>query len=121
MLTLHCIQKANSAAGAAILKAIGVDLSDLNVLLGLTCSPITVVGVGSGTECGGTTVSCTNGVVVSRFNNIPLRPSTDLVDRTASVSAVSPLLSKLVLWFGVGHRRRLRRRVPCISTMWTLN
>ncbi|KAI0812429.1 hydrophobin-251 [Irpex lacteus] len=54
---------ANSAAGAAILKGLGVDLSNLDVLLGLTCSPITVIGVGSGSECSGSTVSCSNGVV----------------------------------------------------------
>ncbi|KIP11930.1 hydrophobin, mutated [Phlebiopsis gigantea 11061_1 CR5-6] len=56
-------ESANSAVGAALLGLLGIDLSDLNVLLGLTCSPISVVGVGSGTECSGTTVSCTNGVV----------------------------------------------------------
>ncbi|KIP11842.1 hydrophobin, mutated [Phlebiopsis gigantea 11061_1 CR5-6] len=54
---------ANSAEGAAALKSISVVLSDLNVLVGLTCSPITVVGVASGSTCSGTTVSCTNGVV----------------------------------------------------------
>ncbi|GJE95089.1 fungal hydrophobin [Phanerochaete sordida] len=56
-------EPADSAAGAALLKTIGVDLSDLNVLLGLTCSPISVIGVGSGSACSGTTVSCSNGVV----------------------------------------------------------
>ncbi|THG98444.1 hypothetical protein EW026_g3748 [Hermanssonia centrifuga] len=54
---------ASSADGVAILKAIGVDLSDLNVLLGLTCSPISVVGVGSGSACNSSPVSCSDGVV----------------------------------------------------------
>ncbi|KAI0093278.1 hypothetical protein BDY19DRAFT_923062 [Irpex rosettiformis] len=56
-------ESANSAAGSALLSLLGIDLSDLNVLLGLTCSPISVVGVGSGSECSGTTVSCSNGIV----------------------------------------------------------
>ncbi|EKM53918.1 uncharacterized protein PHACADRAFT_257417 [Phanerochaete carnosa HHB-10118-sp] len=56
-------ESANSAAGAAILKSIGVVLSDPDVLLGLTCSPISVVGVGSGSECSGSTVSCSDGIV----------------------------------------------------------
>ena len=51
-------------AGAAILKAIGVAVQDVTALIGLTCSPISVVGVGSGSECSGTTVSCTDGVIV---------------------------------------------------------
>ncbi|GJE95378.1 fungal hydrophobin [Phanerochaete sordida] len=58
-------QSASSAAVAAILKAIGVDASDVSGLIGLTCSPISVVGVGSGSECSGTTVSCSNGVINS--------------------------------------------------------
>ena len=65
------ICKANSDAGTGILKSIGVSLSDLNVLLGLTCSPITVIGVGSGNSCSGTTVSCSNGVVLSYFMVYP--------------------------------------------------
>ncbi|EKM53921.1 uncharacterized protein PHACADRAFT_97588 [Phanerochaete carnosa HHB-10118-sp] len=56
-------EPANSAAGEALLSSIGVTLSDLNVLLGLTCSPISLVGVGSGSECSGSTVSCSDGVV----------------------------------------------------------
>ena len=56
--------QANSAAGTAILKSIGISLSDLDVLLGLTCSPITVIGVGSGDTCSGTTVSCSSGIKV---------------------------------------------------------
>ena len=57
--------QANSAAGAALLGLLGIVLQDVDVTLGLDCSPITVVGVGSGSACSGTTVSCSNGVVVS--------------------------------------------------------
>ena len=39
---------ADSAAATSILKSIGVVVQDVNALVGLTCSPISVVGVGSG-------------------------------------------------------------------------
>lgn len=94
---LHVRHQASSAAGAAILKAIGVDLSDLNVLLGLTCSPISVVGVGSGSACSGSTVSCTDGVVV----RVPPRSlccawwlTCGWYRSTASASAACPCPSK---------------------------
>ncbi|GJE94397.1 fungal hydrophobin [Phanerochaete sordida] len=56
-------EPANSASGAALLGLLGIVLQDVDVLLALDCSPISVVGVGSGSECSGTTVSCSNGVV----------------------------------------------------------
>ncbi|GJE88780.1 hydrophobin family protein [Phanerochaete sordida] len=55
-------ESSQSAAGAAILKSIGVVVQDVNALVGLDCSPISVVGVGSGSACSGTTVSCSNGI-----------------------------------------------------------
>ena len=65
------LQQASSASSAAILGLLGIVLQDLTGVIGLTCSPISVVGVGSGSECSGTTVSCSNGVVVSeRFTPI---------------------------------------------------
>lgn len=42
------VQDANSTAIAPILGALGVDLQDITGLIGLTCSSINVVGVGSG-------------------------------------------------------------------------
>ena len=57
--------QANSAAGSALLGLLGISASDVTALLGLDCSPISVVGVGSGSECSGSTVNCSNGVVVS--------------------------------------------------------
>ena len=42
--------KATSDAATLLLKSIGVVLEDLDVLLGLDCSPISVVGVGSDSE-----------------------------------------------------------------------
>ena len=98
MLTLL---QANSAAGAAILKTIGVDLSDLNVLLGLTCSPISVIGVGTGSACSGTTVSCSNGVVVSDLNflsrDVTQMMHANTFGRTALVSAAFLSRSKFTI------------------------
>jgi hypothetical protein len=35
---------ASDPAAAAILKSIGVDVSDINALVGLTCTDVTVIG-----------------------------------------------------------------------------
>ena len=45
--------------------ALGIVLQDLNVGVGLTCSPVTVIGVGTGNECSANTVCCENNNVVS--------------------------------------------------------
>ena len=55
----------NSVVGSALLVLLGIVLQDVNVALGLDCSPISIVGVGSSSECSDTAVSCSNGVVVS--------------------------------------------------------
>ena len=55
----------NTPAISNVLSLIGVSVQDVNVLVGLTCSPITVIGVGSGDPCSGTTVSCDNNEFVS--------------------------------------------------------
>lgn len=44
------VQPAGSSAVAPILKSIGVVVQDLNVPVGVTCSPVSVVGVGSGSS-----------------------------------------------------------------------
>ncbi|KAH9915289.1 fungal hydrophobin [Epithele typhae] len=54
------LESANSAAGYAILAAIGATLQNTNVELGLKCSPIDVVAVGSGNTCTTNTVCCKN-------------------------------------------------------------
>ena len=82
--------QANSAAGTALLKSIGVDLSDLDVLLGLTCSAVTVVGVGSGDTCSGTTVSCSSGIIVSSRKRSYGRLKLTVAFSILLVSAVSP-------------------------------
>ncbi len=43
----NSVDKAGSTTVAPILKSLGVVVSDLDVLVGLTCNPITVIGAGS--------------------------------------------------------------------------
>ncbi|KAJ3980141.1 fungal hydrophobin [Lentinula detonsa] len=50
-------ETAGSAAGAALLGLLGVVVQDVDVLLGLTCDPITVIGVGS-SGCSSNVVCC---------------------------------------------------------------
>ncbi|KAI0708783.1 hydrophobin [Cerioporus squamosus] len=59
--TIQCCQstaKASDPAAAGILKSIGVVVQDVDALVGLTCSPITVIGVGSGDACDAQAVCC---------------------------------------------------------------
>nr|VWP01544.1 Endopolygalacturonase (Polygalacturonase) [Ganoderma boninense] len=42
----NSVQAANSPAAAALLASIGVVVQDLTTLIGITCSPISVVNVG---------------------------------------------------------------------------
>ncbi|KAJ7866985.1 fungal hydrophobin [Mycena olivaceomarginata] len=45
---------ASSSAASAVAALVGLDLSGVLVDVGLSCSPITVIG----SNCGGTTVTC---------------------------------------------------------------
>ncbi|OCH87291.1 fungal hydrophobin [Obba rivulosa] len=45
---------------ASVLKGLGVVIQDITAIVGVNCSPITVVGVGSGSACSGTTVTCSS-------------------------------------------------------------
>ncbi|KIK53756.1 hypothetical protein GYMLUDRAFT_250087 [Collybiopsis luxurians FD-317 M1] len=51
------VQSASSSAVAPILALLGIVLQDLNVEVGLTCTPITVIGAG-GSSCSAQTVCC---------------------------------------------------------------
>ncbi|KAI0333062.1 hydrophobin-251 [Cubamyces sp. BRFM 1775] len=53
-------EKAGSAAGSALLGVLGIVVQDVNVLLGVDCSPITVIGVGSGSSCSANAVCCSD-------------------------------------------------------------
>ncbi len=44
------VESADSAAGSLLLGLLGVVVQGVDVLLGLNCSPITVIGVGSGSS-----------------------------------------------------------------------
>ncbi|KDQ50535.1 hypothetical protein JAAARDRAFT_141872 [Jaapia argillacea MUCL 33604] len=56
----NTVESASSPAAASILKSIGVVVQDVNALVGLTCSPIDIVGVGSGSSCSASPVCCTD-------------------------------------------------------------
>ncbi|KAI0823839.1 fungal hydrophobin [Trametes gibbosa] len=55
----NSVESANSAAGAALLSALGVALQDVSAQIGLDCSPLSVVGVGAA-ACGAHPVCCEN-------------------------------------------------------------
>ena len=52
-------QTAGSPAAASILGLLGVVVQDLDIIVGITCSPLTVIGVG-GTSCSAQPVCCEN-------------------------------------------------------------
>ncbi|KAI0646332.1 fungal hydrophobin [Trametes meyenii] len=52
--------EANSASGNLLLGLLGIVLGDLTGLIGLNCSPLSVIGVGSGNACSSNVVCCTN-------------------------------------------------------------
>ncbi|KAI0643532.1 fungal hydrophobin [Trametes meyenii] len=61
--SLQCcnqVQSANSLGVSTLLGLLGVVLQDLDILVGVSCSPINVVGVGSGNACSSNAVCCDN-------------------------------------------------------------
>ncbi|PPR04694.1 hypothetical protein CVT26_015019 [Gymnopilus dilepis] len=67
--SLECCSSTGTASDPVIstlLGLLGIDVSDITALVGVTCSPITVIGTGS-TSCSEQPVCCTdnsfNGVV----------------------------------------------------------
>ncbi|OJT07050.1 Fruiting body protein SC3 [Trametes pubescens] len=55
----NSVESAKSAGVAALLGLLGVVVQDVTAQVGLTCSPISVVGAGGG-NCKATTVCCEN-------------------------------------------------------------
>ncbi|KAJ3863229.1 hydrophobin 2 [Lentinula novae-zelandiae] len=51
------VESASSSGVAGLLSILGIVLQDLDVLVGLTCSPITVIGA-SGSSCSAQAVCC---------------------------------------------------------------
>ncbi|KDQ50477.1 hypothetical protein JAAARDRAFT_199882 [Jaapia argillacea MUCL 33604] len=56
----NSVESASSPAAAGILASLGVVVQDVTALVGLTCSPITAIGVGSGSSCSASPVCCTD-------------------------------------------------------------
>ncbi|KAI0802002.1 fungal hydrophobin-domain-containing protein [Irpex lacteus] len=57
------LQSATSPASEGLLGLLGVTVQGVGVMLGLGCSPISVIGVGSGSACSAKTVCCQNNAV----------------------------------------------------------
>ncbi|KAJ3574780.1 hypothetical protein NP233_g1523 [Leucocoprinus birnbaumii] len=55
----NSVQSAGSSAASVLLAAVGAVVQDVNVPIGITCSPINVIGVG-GNSCSAQTVCCEN-------------------------------------------------------------
>ncbi|KIP11529.1 hydrophobin [Phlebiopsis gigantea 11061_1 CR5-6] len=65
---IQCCQSMQSASApqaSLLLGLLNIVVQGVDVLVGLTCSPITVVGVGSGNSCSANTVCCENNSVGS--------------------------------------------------------
>ncbi|OCH89174.1 fungal hydrophobin [Obba rivulosa] len=56
-------ETSSSPAAANLLGLLGIVLEGVDVLLGIDCSPITVIGVGTGSSCSATTVCCEDNAV----------------------------------------------------------
>ncbi|KAJ7445523.1 hydrophobin, partial [Mycena galericulata] len=50
----NSVVSSSSSAASAVAALLGLDLAGLDVPVGLSCSPITVIG----NNCGGTSVTC---------------------------------------------------------------
>ncbi|KAI0087235.1 fungal hydrophobin-domain-containing protein [Irpex rosettiformis] len=63
---IQCCQStesSSSAAGNLLLGLLGIVLDGVDVLLGINCSPISVIGVGTGSTCNASPVCCQNNAV----------------------------------------------------------
>ncbi|KAI0713753.1 fungal hydrophobin-domain-containing protein [Earliella scabrosa] len=59
----NSLEEADSAAGSAILSLIGIAVQDVTAKVGLGCSPISVIGAGTGSACSAQPVCCQNNSV----------------------------------------------------------
>ena len=89
----HILQ-ANQEPAASIIAGLGVVLQDPTVLVGLTCTPVTVIGVGGVGTCDVNAVCCQDNSYVSTASSWPAR-----------VTACSPFCLH-------AGRRRLHRLCP---------
>ncbi|KDQ62786.1 hypothetical protein JAAARDRAFT_30695 [Jaapia argillacea MUCL 33604] len=58
MQCCNSVQKADDPSTAALCKYVGIDTQNVNGLVGVNCSPITAVDVGSGSSCNAQPVCC---------------------------------------------------------------
>ncbi|KAH9887996.1 hydrophobin [Cubamyces lactineus] len=68
---ISCCQDVRSASDTSIstlLGLLGVVVEDLTASVGLQCSPISVIGAGSGAACSATPVCCENNSVGGLIN-----------------------------------------------------
>ncbi|RDX47330.1 fungal hydrophobin [Lentinus brumalis] len=56
----NSVESSHSAAGSALLSVLGIDLQGVTAQLGLGCSPISAIGLGSGNACASQAVCCQN-------------------------------------------------------------
>ncbi|KJA16718.1 hypothetical protein HYPSUDRAFT_99600, partial [Hypholoma sublateritium FD-334 SS-4] len=61
----NSVQSAKAPAAAAFLGALGIVLEDATAQVGLTCSPISAIGI-AGNDCSQQTVCCSN----NSFNGV---------------------------------------------------
>ncbi|KIJ33387.1 hypothetical protein M422DRAFT_94504, partial [Sphaerobolus stellatus SS14] len=63
----NTVGAANSIAGVStLLGLLGIVLQDVSVIVGLGCTPITVIGLGQGANCAQQPVCCTD----NQFNGL---------------------------------------------------
>ncbi|TFK26942.1 fungal hydrophobin [Coprinopsis marcescibilis] len=61
----NSVQRADSEAASKLLALLGIVVQDLSIPIGLTCSPISVIGL-PGNSCSSQPVCCTN----NSFNGV---------------------------------------------------
>ncbi|KAI0777707.1 fungal hydrophobin-domain-containing protein [Trametes elegans] len=56
----NSVVESNSDSANLLLGLLGIVLGDLTGLIGLNCSPLSVIGIGTGNACSSNAVCCTN-------------------------------------------------------------
>ncbi|KIJ29214.1 hypothetical protein M422DRAFT_235347 [Sphaerobolus stellatus SS14] len=62
----NTVQSASSNPVSTLLGLLGIVVGDVTAMVGLGCTPITVIGVGSGVNCAQQPVCCTD----NQFNGL---------------------------------------------------
>lgn len=96
--------QASSAAGQALLGLVGATVQDVTAKIGLGCSPISAIGVGSGNACQAQPVCCQNNNVVSAIDPWCERSGNSRGDRhRVASSPLAVLPSRFRLHASCGH------------------